>query len=860
VTVDHTDAVGRDTLVTIPIDGSHTGWVRTLYDIMDRVTKTVSWGPQITSAEASADSVVVDQAYDVEGNLTNVSRSRGVYWPGYAPLASAIVYDGAGRSTSEVHPGRTDDYVYDPAGNVTTHTTPLGSTTFTYDVANRLLRRVVPAKTYAATSCSSFIATSCTYNFPTTGASSVCVPADTAYFGYDASSRIVRADNGRARVRRSYKRNGLLAHDTLTLRTYYSSGSSTCEVDPGGSGPIPAVEWTTHIYRLENSYDLDGRRTQLVNPAGTIAFSYDAAGRGLLTGLAESGYTSSGLAYDAAGRVRAINSPGGASDVRSYALTGLLGARTVTANSGTIVADTLAYDLRGLITSARTAYRRGQPSDLTGVAAYTGLGALSIAANNLLEDGQAEKLKVDAIGNRLRISRPGFKPTNDSDFLGVRFLSYDQYARLAQMIDSVTAAPDTYELLETYEYDVSGVQTLQYIKEWTAAGGTLHDATKSYPSADDKLSVVNRHIGVSGVSDESRAGHHAVYQENWYDALGRRVLVRAQKSSACNNGTFGDLACKSFVERTIWDGDQVLLERRADGATGLTSGQLDQETTSGEAWGEVVSLHANGIDAPVAVRKAGRTTLAPHANWQGDYEIGTTADGTPTSLCNGATNCPVIQWPGGVENADGLMVSHAAINTWWGSLINEKTDASGLRYMRNRYYNPRTGQFTQQDPIGLAGGINLYGFAEGDPVNFADPFGFSVCEKDLSKAELKACQEKGEEEQQMKREAYLARYNACVEQTPGSNVAAALSIVPLGNMKLGQGFRLPGSSPFTSIDRRAPWLPFANPQGGVAVRTVGGGVVKTAGTLGTVGAVVGTFSASYAITTIARCAIDAKSR
>ena len=30
---------------------------------------------------------------------------------------------------------------------------------------------------------------------------------------------------------------------------------------------------------------------------------------------------------------------------------------------------------------------------------------------------------------------------------------------------------------------------------------------------------------------------------------------------------------------------------------------------------------------------------------------------------------------------------------------------------------------TQQDPIGLGGGLNLYGFASGDPVNFSDPFG-----------------------------------------------------------------------------------------------------------------------------------------
>ncbi|NIM51763.1 MAG: hypothetical protein GTO22_21360, partial [Gemmatimonadales bacterium] len=47
----------------------------------------------------------------------------------------------------------------------------------------------------------------------------------------------------------------------------------------------------------------------------------------------------------------------------------------------------------------------------------------------------------------------------------------------------------------------------------------------------------------------------------------------------------------------------------------------------------------------------------------------------------------------------------------------------GLMYMRNRYYDPQSGQFTQEDPIGLAGGLNLYGFADGDPVNFSDPFG-----------------------------------------------------------------------------------------------------------------------------------------
>lgn len=37
------------------------------------------------------------------------------------------------------------------------------------------------------------------------------------------------------------------------------------------------------------------------------------------------------------------------------------------------------------------------------------------------------------------------------------------------------------------------------------------------------------------------------------------------------------------------------------------------------------------------------------------------------------------------------------------------------------------GPFTQEDPIGIAGGLNLYGYANGDPINFSDPFGLCPC-------------------------------------------------------------------------------------------------------------------------------------
>jgi RHS repeat-associated protein len=47
---------------------------------------------------------------------------------------------------------------------------------------------------------------------------------------------------------------------------------------------------------------------------------------------------------------------------------------------------------------------------------------------------------------------------------------------------------------------------------------------------------------------------------------------------------------------------------------------------------------------------------------------------------------------------------------------------TGLHYNLNRYYDPSTGRFIHQDPIGLEGGENLYEYAP-NPVNWVDPFG-----------------------------------------------------------------------------------------------------------------------------------------
>jgi len=54
-----------------------------------------------------------------------------------------------------------------------------------------------------------------------------------------------------------------------------------------------------------------------------------------------------------------------------------------------------------------------------------------------------------------------------------------------------------------------------------------------------------------------------------------------------------------------------------------------------------------------------------------------------------------------------------------GQYFDEET---GLHYNRHRYYNPDTGQFISQDPIGLLGGVNNYQYAP-NPLGWIDPLG-----------------------------------------------------------------------------------------------------------------------------------------
>jgi len=193
----------------------------------------------------------------------------------------------------------------------------------------------------------------------------------------------------------------------------------------------------------------------------------------------------------------------------------------------------------------------------------------------------------------------------------------------------------------------------------------------------------------------------------------------------------------SFVERTIWDGDQVLYEIRSpSGPPPSVDDPENDQVPFTWHYGKVAYTHAGGIDQPLELVRLdgdGPVAAVPHADWRGVYDM-VTFTGTLHATCGpsigvplGSGECYQIDFESVSAFTEGMFKhsdwTEVGPRSWFGNLLNGQRDASGLQYRRNRYYDPVQGRFTQEDPMGLAGGVNLYGFASGDPVNFSDPFG-----------------------------------------------------------------------------------------------------------------------------------------
>lgn len=742
------DAIGRDTLSDAPIDTlqSLRQKVRTTYNVADEVDSTISIGPPVTytlqsvgqsqwSSPVHAETLYVKHQYDQEGNPTVVTSTPAPADSlGDLLMRDTYSYDNLGRRTSHAAAqGPWEHSTFDANGNVVTSARSSGTLTMQYDALDRITMRAMPARRYGRLHCEGFLGgphtaedslPGCFEVFPgfpndSTGLGYLML-ADTARFTYDANSGfMLTADNRYAKVHRSYYPNGAILRDSLLIL----NGPQYM----AGNGVLVGTSYMGASYGITKKYNLDGKDSVLTIPGvpagGDITYTY-RADNGDLASIADPSGNWFRYTYDGASRVDSllIGPSGGNKSIwetHVYDPDGRQSRRTRATASSSLFDELFWFDAQGRPTKVwRSTAANGLSPD-TNRFVYSGLGAVQ-ARERIDQFGnwESEEYRVDALGNNLE-SRDG--GTNNH---GVQDPRYWQYSFHGELASRNTYQPQQAEEWFKQGFDGDGNVSYRFLLLHRFGGNyEADDQVRNYYDAANRLRAAQHYNFLP--SGDSRG----TFDEYEYDALGRRIVVvsrRHENLPACNNNNgavcnttiCNTVSCSSSLTRYMWDGSQTLVEDRQPFGT----------SSSGPDDGYVTYVHGTEIDRPLGVldsRVSGGLRI-PNPTWRGMYESSSTPSGAGADCSLSNQSCTLVGWnaTSSLYRLDSPSDVNAGVTyTWVGGLLMDQQDATGLLYRRNRYYDPVSGRFSQEDPIGLAGGLNTYGFGAGDPVNSSDPFG-----------------------------------------------------------------------------------------------------------------------------------------
>ena len=166
-----------------------------------------------------------------------------------------------------------------------------------------------------------------------------------------------------------------------------------------------------------------------------------------------------------------------------------------------------------------------------------------------------------------------------------------------------------------------------------------------------------------------------------YDPFGRRTY----KSSSAGTSVFA------------FDGDNLIEETNASGG--------------------VVARYSQGlnIDEPLAMLRSGATSY-----YQAD------GVGSVTSLSNGAG---AVAQNYTYDSFGNVIASSGSVVNNFRYTAREFDTETGLYYYRARYYDPTSGRFITEDPLGFRAGLNKYAYVSNSTVDFRDPRG--LCKEGL---------------------------------------------------------------------------------------------------------------------------------
>jgi len=399
----------------------------------------------------------------------------------------------------------------------------------------------------------------------------------------------------------------------------------------------------------------------------SIAYSYSMGG--LLNQICETSNnlvcdgadTTTAYMYDPVGRMIGVRTPDNTSINFAYDAAG----RLVEKSYPNLVEEIYDYYKDGRI-KAITEQDRIAHNPLTATAyTYDDGGRLATSSTaqygNLFSDNAS--YSYDGVGRLSSVVSSWYSES----------VSYDPFGNRRTQTTNISGTP------QTYAYEVNDLHQIKAIHQDTLSGTQL----QSFDYDDNGNLIV-----------QSDGGTQQTFAYNAWNEL-----IRASGA----NG----------VETYQYDHNSLRIGKTSGGVAHqyLLSGP-DTLADYSANWSSVQAryIHGTHMDEPL-MSAVGSDRFYFHGDGQGSITSATTA------ISDGQVQLAMLA----VYSAWGQQSSVGSAMPF--GYAGREQDASGLIYMRSRYYQPQFGRFTQQDPAGFVDGVNRYTYALNSPVNYTDPWG-----------------------------------------------------------------------------------------------------------------------------------------